>query len=130
MLVVAIVGAQALSPTLKAIQKGLDIALANKELLVLGGSFVTKAIQENQVRLLPIDSEHNAIFQCLQGNNSEDLKSIILTASGGACRDIPIDQLDKITPEQAKQHPNWSRVQKSLSTQLRWPTKGLKSSKH
>ena len=108
MVVVAIVGAQALSPTLKAIQKGFDIALANKELLVLGGSFVTQAIRENQVRLLPIDSEHNAIFQCLQGNNSKDLKSVILTASGGACRDTPIDQLQNITPQQAKQHPNWS----------------------
>ena len=125
MLVVAIVGAQALSPTLKAIQKGLDIALANKELLVLGGSFVTKAIQENQVRLLPIDSEHNAIFQCLQGNNSKDLKSIILTASGGACRDIPIDQLDKITPEQAKQHPNWSMGAKITIDSATMANKGL-----
>ena len=124
-LVVAIVGAQALSPTLKAIQKGLDIALANKELLVLGGSFVTKAIQENQVRLLPIDSEHNAIFQCLQGNNSKDLKSIILTASGGACRDIPIDQLDKITPEQAKQHPNWSMGAKITIDSATMANKGL-----
>ena len=125
MLVVAIVGAQALSPTLKAIQKGLDIALANKELLVLGGSFVTKAIQENQVRLLPIDSEHNAIFQCLQGNNSKDLKSIILTASGGACRDIPIDQLDKITPEQAKQHPNWSMGAKITIDSATMANRGL-----
>ena len=125
MLVVAIVGAQALSPTLKAIQKGLDIALANKELLVLGGSFVTKAIQENQVRLLPIDSEHNAIFQCLQGNNSKDLKSIILTASGGACRDIPINQLDKITPEQAKQHPNWSMGAKITIDSATMANKGL-----
>lgn len=125
MLVVAIVGAQALSPTLKAIQKGLDIALANKELLVLGGSFVTKAIQENQVRLLPIDSEHNAIFQCLQGNNSKDLQSIILTASGGACRDIPIDQLDKITPEQAKQHPNWSMGAKITIDSATMANKGL-----
>ena len=125
MLVVAIVGAQALSPTLKAIQKGLDIALANKELLVLGGSFVTKAIQENQARLLPIDSEHNAIFQCLQGNNSKDLKSIILTASGGACRDIPIDQLDKITPEQAKQHPNWSMGAKITIDSATMANKGL-----
>ena len=125
MVVVAIVGAQALSPTLKAIQKGLDIALANKELLVLGGSFVTKAIQKNQVRLLPIDSEHNAIFQCLQGNNSKDLKSIILTASGGACRDIPIDQLDKITPEQAKQHPNWSMGAKITIDSATMANKGL-----
>lgn len=125
MLVVAIVGARALSPTLKAIEKGLDIALANKELLVLGGSFVTKAIQENQVRLLPIDSEHNAIFQCLHGNNSKDLKSIILTASGGACRDIPIDQLDKITPEQAKQHPNWSMGAKITIDSATMANKGL-----
>jgi len=125
MVVVAIVGAQALSPTLNAIHKGLDIALANKELLVLGGSFVTNAIKENQVRLLPVDSEHNAIFQCLQGNNSKDLKSIILTASGGACRDIPISQLYKITPERAKQHPNWSMGAKITIDSATMANKGL-----
>lgn len=125
MVVVAIVGAHALSPTLKAIQKGFDIALANKELLVLGGSFVTQAIQENQVRLLPIDSEHNAIFQCLHGNNTKDLKSIILTASGGACRDTPIDQLSNITPQQAKQHPNWSMGAKITIDSATMANKGL-----
>lgn len=125
MVVVAIVGARALSPTLKAIQKGFDIALANKELLVLGGSFVTQAVQKNKVRLLPIDSEHNAIFQCLHGNNSKDLKSIILTASGGACRDTPIDQLHTITPEQAKQHPNWSMGAKITIDSATMANKGL-----
>ena len=124
-LVVAIVGTHALSPTLKAIQKGFDIALANKELLVLAGSFVTQAIQENQVRLLPIDSEHNAIFQCLQGNDSKDLKSIILTASGGACRDTPINQLHTITPQQAKQHPNWSMGAKITIDSATMANKGL-----
>ena len=124
-LVVAIVGTSALSPTLKAIEKGFDIALANKELLVLGGSFVTEAIKENQVRLLPIDSEHNAIFQCLHGNNSKDLKSIILTASGGASRDTPTDQLQDITPEQAKQHPNWSMGSKITIDSATMANKGL-----
>lgn len=125
MVVVAIVGAQALSPTLKAIEKGLDIALANKELLVLGGSFVTKAIKENNVRLLPIDSEHNAIFQCLHGNKKKDLKSIILTASGGGCRDTPIDQLQDITPQQAKEHPNWSMGAKITIDSATMANKGL-----
>jgi 1-deoxy-D-xylulose-5-phosphate reductoisomerase len=125
MVVVAIVGAQALSPTLKAIEKGLDIALANKELLVLGGSFVTQAIKENNVRLLPIDSEHNAIFQCLHGNNKKDLKSIILTASGGGCRDTPIDQLQDITPQQAKEHPNWSMGAKITIDSATMANKGL-----
>ncbi|MFL2825777.1 MAG: 1-deoxy-D-xylulose-5-phosphate reductoisomerase, partial [Coraliomargaritaceae bacterium] len=125
MLVVAIVGSQALSPTLKAIEKGLDIALANKELLVLGGSFVTQAIKENNVRLLPIDSEHNAIFQCLHGNNKKDLKSIILTASGGGCRDTPIDQLQNITPQEAKQHPNWSMGAKITIDSATMANKGL-----
>jgi 1-deoxy-D-xylulose-5-phosphate reductoisomerase len=124
-LVVAIVGTHALSPTLKAIEKGFDIALANKELLVLGGSFVTQAIQEKQVRLLPIDSEHNAIFQCLHGNNTKDLKSIILTASGGACRETPIDQLQDITPHQAKQHPNWSMGAKITIDSATMANKGL-----
>lgn len=125
MLVVAIVGARALSPTLKAIEKGIDIGLANKELLVLGGSFVTQAVKEHKVRLLPIDSEHNAIFQCLHGNDSKDLQSIILTASGGACRDTPIDQLHTITPHQAKQHPNWSMGAKITIDSATMANKGL-----
>ncbi len=125
LLVVAIVGARALKPTLKAIELGMDIALANKELLVLGGAFVTRAISQAKVRLLPIDSEHNAIFQCLQGYERKDLKSIVLTASGGACRDLPLDQLSTVSPEQAQQHPNWSMGAKITVDSATMANKGL-----
>ena len=101
LVIVAIVGARALNPTLRAINKGMNIALANKELLVLGGSFVTEAVQKNRVQLLPIDSEHNAIFQCLQGYDPYNIKSIVLTASGGACRDLPLSSLSKVTPKES-----------------------------
>ena len=125
LLVVAIVGACGLEPTIKAIEKGMDIALANKELLVLGGPFVTRAVTKAKVQLLPIDSEHNAIFQCLQGYDRRDLKSIVLTASGGACRELPIDQLISVTPEQAQKHPNWSMGAKITIDSATMANKGL-----
>ena len=123
--VVAIVGSCALMPTLKAINKGINIALANKELLVLGGSFVVNAAKKNNVKLLPIDSEHNAIFQCTHGYNMKDLHSIILTASGGALRDVPLKKLNSITPEKAVMHPNWSMGKKISIDSATMANKGL-----
>ncbi len=125
LIIVAIVGARALNPTLRAINKGMNVALANKELLVLGGSFVTEAVQKNKVQLLPIDSEHNAIFQCIKGYDSNDIKSIILTASGGACRDLPLESLSKVTPKEAQSHPNWSMGAKITIDSATMANKGL-----
>ena len=125
LVIVAIVGARALNPTLRAINKGMNIALANKELLVLGGSFVTEAVQKNRVQLLPIDSEHNAIFQCLQGYDPNNIKSIVLTASGGACRDLPLSSLSKVTPKEAQAHPNWSMGAKITIDSATMANKGL-----
>ena len=125
MAIVAITGACALAPTLIAINQGMDIALANKEALVLGGSFILEAARENNIQLLPIDSEHNAIFQCLQGYKKEDLKSVTLTASGGSCRDVPLELLKDFRPNQAIQHPNWKMGKKITVDSSTMANKGL-----
>jgi 1-deoxy-D-xylulose-5-phosphate reductoisomerase len=110
--VAAIVGAAGLLPTLKAIEAKKKVLLANKESLVMAGEFFMEAVKKNGSILLPIDSEHNAILQCLPagfqpGLTPNTVERIILTASGGAARDIPIDELPKITPQQACRHPTW-----------------------
>lgn len=107
-LVNAVVGFRGLKPTLAAIERGKDIALANKESLVCGGELVREALSRSSSRLTPIDSEHSAIFQCLQGNDPEDVARLIITASGGSLRDLSRDQLADITPKQALKHPSWS----------------------
>lgn len=122
---VAVVGAAGLRPTLAAIEAGKDIALANKELLVLGGAHVIEAAKRKGVRLLPTDSEHNAIFQCLQGHPHEQLDKLILTASGGQFRDTPTSELAKVTPEMATQHPNWSMGRKITVDSATMANKGL-----
>lgn len=103
----ALVGFVGLNPTLTAINKGKDIALANKECLVVAGEFVMEACCRNNVRLLPVDSEHSAIFQALQGNDYKKIKRIILTASGGSFRDYSRDMLQHVSKEETLQHPNW-----------------------
>ncbi len=103
----AITGTLGLSPTMAAIQAGNDVALANKEALVSGGALVMQAVKEKGVTLLPIDSEHSAIFQCLQGEDPKKIRRIILTASGGPFRQFQTDQLAQITPEKALNHPTW-----------------------
>ncbi|MGC6455050.1 MAG: 1-deoxy-D-xylulose-5-phosphate reductoisomerase [Coraliomargaritaceae bacterium] len=123
--VVATVGAHALRPTMAAIEAGKDIALANKELLVLGGSLVMDAAKEKKIRLLPIDSEHNAIFQCLEGHSTQQVGQLILTASGGQFRDRPIEALKKVRPEDATQHPNWSMGRKITVDSSTMANKGL-----
>jgi 1-deoxy-D-xylulose-5-phosphate reductoisomerase len=112
---VATVGTAGLRPTLAAIDAGKDIALANKELLVLGGAYVVEAAHRKGVRLLPTDSEHNAIFQCLEKSPIDQVDKLILTASGGQFRNTPKSELNQVTPEMAIQHPNWSMGQKNYS---------------
>ncbi len=122
---IAVVGACGLKPALTAIEAGKDIALANKELLVLGGAFVIEAAKRNHVRLLPTDSEHNAIFQCIEGHPREHLDKLILTASGGQFRDRAADTLADVTPEEATQHPNWSMGPKITVDSATMANKGL-----
>lgn len=107
-LVNAVVGFRGLKPTLEAIARGKDVALANKESLVCGGELVKKALAQSPSRLYPIDSEHSAIYQCLQGASPRDVAQLIITASGGSLRDLSRDELQAITPEQALRHPSWS----------------------
>lgn len=107
LLVNAVVGFRGLKPTLEAIQRGKDLALANKESLVCGGELVQKALKTSPTRLTPIDSEHSAIFQCLQGNRKEEVARLIITASGGSLRDLSREGLQSITPAQALRHPSW-----------------------
>ena len=103
----ALVGYAGLHPTIAAIEAGKKIALANKETLVVGGDLVMRMAAERGVPILPIDSEHSAIFQCLVGERSP-ISRLIVTCSGGALRDVPIEQLRDVTPEQALKHPQWS----------------------
>ena len=104
----ALVGFSGLAPTLAAIHAHKEIALANKETLVVAGSWIMRAAKEHKVNIVPIDSEHSAIFQCLQGNRREDVRKLIITASGGSFRDKTIDELSNVTVDQALAHPNWS----------------------
>lgn len=108
LLVNAVVGFRGLKPTLESLNKGIDVALANKESLVAGGMLVREALKKTNTKLYPIDSEHSAIFQCLQGNRKEDIKRLIITASGGSFRDKSRDELTHVTVEQTLNHPNWS----------------------
>ena len=104
----AIVGCAGLAPTMAAIEQGNSVALANKEALVSAGGVMTAAVAKHGATLLPVDSEHNAIFQCLAGNSYDHVRSITLTASGGPFRDWSLEQLAAATPAQAVKHPNWS----------------------
>ena len=103
----AIVGTAGLKPTIELVNNGIDIALSNKESLVLGGHIIMPLAQKNNVNIIPVDSEHSAIFQCLNGENLKELKKIILTGSGGPFLKTPIDKFNTITPDQALKHPNW-----------------------
>ena len=103
----AIVGTAGLKPTIELVNNGIDIALSNKESLVLGGHIIMPLARKNNVNIIPVDSEHSAIFQCLNGENHKELKKIILTGSGGPFLETPIDKFNTITPDQALKHPNW-----------------------
>jgi 1-deoxy-D-xylulose-5-phosphate reductoisomerase len=108
MVLVAIVGTGGLRPALAAIEAGKDLAVASKEILVMAGEIVMREARDNDVQVLPVDSEHNAIFQCLEGKKSLDVRRIILTASGGPFRETPRKDFDSIIPEQALKHPTWN----------------------
>lgn len=108
LLVNALVGSSGLKPTEVAIKAKKNIALANKETLVMAGDQIKELIRKNNVKLFPIDSEHSAIWQCLQGEDMKDVKSVIITASGGSFRDKTRDELKGVTKEAALKHPNWS----------------------
>ena len=108
----AIVGAAGLEPGLIAIENGADLALANKESMVAAGSLVKQKAIENKCTLIPVDSEHSAIFQALKGENVNTIERVILTASGGAFRDWKLDEIAQATPEQASTHPNWNMGQR------------------
>src|SRR6266487_627291 len=107
MVLVAIVGTGGLRPSLAAIEAGKDLAVASKEILVMAGEIVMREARENGVHVLPVDSEHNAIFQCLDGRSSE-VRRIILTASGGPFRETPAKEFVDLTLEQALKHPTWN----------------------
>jgi len=104
----AIVGAAGFLPTLAAIKAGRDVALANKESLVIGGAIVMNAARSKGVRVLPVDSEHSAIFQAMKGHKKNELKRVILTASGGPFVNTPVEELASVTPERALRHPTWT----------------------
>jgi len=108
MVLVAIVGTGGLRPALAAIEAGKDLAVASKEILVMAGEIVMREARDNDVQVLPVDSEHNAIFQCLEGKSSLDVRRVILTASGGPFRETPGKDFDSIIPEQALKHPTWN----------------------
>ena len=121
----AIVGVAGLMPTLTAIEAGSDIALANKETLVTGGDLVKKRAAEKGVKIYPVDSEHSAIFQCLQASSREDLNKIIITASGGPFLGKKLHQLKKVSKEKALRHPNWSMGAKITIDSATLMNKGL-----
>jgi len=121
----AVVGAMGLKPALAAIRAGKDVALATKEALVMAGALLTAEAAARGVKLLPVDSEHSAIFQCLEGGGSGALKRIILTASGGALRQVPRDRLAFVTPEEALNHPVWSMGKKITIDSATLMNKGL-----
>lgn len=122
---VAVVGTTGLEPALAALAAGKDLALASKEILVLAGKFVLAAAQQHRGKLLPVDSEHNAVFQCLEGHPQAGVRRIVLTASGGAFRDWPAERLAGVRPADALKHPNWSMGPKITVDSATLANKGL-----
>ncbi len=124
-LVNAVVGSVGLIPTCEAIKNGTDIALANKETLVTAGDIVMNLVKEHNVKLLPVDSEHSAIFQCLQGEDLKSVSKLLITASGGSFRDLTREELKGVTKAQALAHPNWSMGAKITIDSASMMNKGL-----
>jgi 1-deoxy-D-xylulose-5-phosphate reductoisomerase len=125
LVLVAVVGTTGLRPALAALAARKHLALASKEILVLAGKFVMAAARASGVRLVPVDSEHNAVFQCLEGRAHATVRRIVLTASGGAFRDLPADALARVTPADALKHPNWSMGPKITVDSATLANKGL-----
>lgn len=125
MVVNALMGMRGMEPTYHAITAGRDVALANKETLVAGGEVIMKAVSEKKIKLMPVDSEHSAIFQSLEGNQGRKINRILLTASGGPFRGYTKEQLEHVTLEQALRHPNWSMGKKITIDSATMMNKGL-----
>ena len=124
-ILIAVVGTAGLQPALAAIAAKKNIALASKEILVLAGKFIMEAARASGSRLLPVDSEHNAVFQCLEGHRTSDVRRLVLTASGGAFRDWPLEKLAHVTPADALKHPNWAMGPKITVDSATLANKGL-----
>ena len=125
LVVTALVGKSGLIPTINAIENNIDIALANKETLVVAGEIIMKLSKKNNVKIYPVDSEHSAIFQCLIGEDYQTIEKIILTASGGPFRNKKISDLENITKEEALNHPNWEMGEKITIDSSTLMNKGL-----
>jgi len=121
----ALVGTAGMEPTLLALEAGVDVALSNKESLVIAGSLVKKIQEKTGAKIYPVDSEHSAIWQCMQGENKEDINKIILTGSGGPFRTRDIDTFSDITPQEALKHPNWAMGNKITIDSATMMNKGL-----
>ena len=127
MAIAAMTGSSGLLPTFSAITAGKDVALANKETLVIAGSLLMSESKKMGINIFPIDSEHSAIQQSIQGHSREDLKRIILTGSGGPFMDLSIESLSKVTPEEALKHPNWSMGRKITIDSATMMNKGMEA---
>ncbi len=125
MVLTAIVGFAGLSPTIKAIESGKTIALSNKETLVVGGEYISRLAIDKKVAVLPVDSEHSAVFQCLNGEADNAIRTIYLTASGGPFRQMSRAEMENVTVKQALQHPNWSMGRKVTIDSASMMNKGL-----
>jgi 1-deoxy-D-xylulose-5-phosphate reductoisomerase len=125
LVLIASTGTVAIRPTLAALRAGVTVALANKESLVAGGHLVMPVARQIPGKLIPVDSEHSAIWQCLEGEPAGSIRHLILTASGGAFRDVPLDALPDVSPERAKRHPNWQMGPKITVDSATLMNKGL-----
>ena len=123
----AMTGAAGLLPTYAAIKAGKNIALANKETMVMAGAIIMAEAKRQNVSVLPVDSEHSAIFQAIQGHPQEDIKRIVLTASGGPFRNFSLKEMDRVTPAQALNHPNWDMGEKITIDSATLMNKGLEA---
>ena len=119
------VGFAGIKPTLACVEAGIDIGLANKESIVSGGLPILKKAEENNVKIIPVDSEHSAIYQCIAGQNKKFIKRVILTASGGSFRNRPLDSLDYVSLEETLKHPNWNMGSKVTIDSATMMNKGL-----
>ena len=123
--VIAISGSIALYPLLAAIKAGKKIALANKEALVMAGNIIMRGLKSSQARIIPVDSEQSAIFQCLEGRENSQVRRLYLTASGGALYDVPLKDFRSLRPEQVLQHPRWNMGRKITVDSATLMNKGL-----
>ena len=120
-----LVGASGMEPTIEAVKSGVDVALSNKESMVMAGGIINDLLKSNSCNLFPVDSEHSAIWQCLKGENNSEIKRLILTGSGGPFRTTPKEDFSNITLEQALQHPNWDMGNKITIDSATMMNKGL-----